>query len=467
LEEAFQDFACLLARLRGRATLCYSCRDVAEDREMFPSSALLSVFRHLTGRPEADQAEFVGTLPPPVSLAPADASEALDAAEWWLTILCGPRELDSPQELVLRHFPHLANGARARAERGSDRVTIYDGWVPAAGLELDPCRQSGPAMSAASLETIGACPLRFFYKYALRLEPPDELLMDPSRWLDSLTFGSLVHTVFEHFMRERIERGELPMFERDYPRLRAILAEHIDRYRDEFPSPNEAAYQRQKGELEQAAATFLREEEHLCQTTGSRPVYLEASLGMKSDGQGTALDMDDPVRVTLPSGKSLRARGRIDRIDLLAGKAVQTYAVWDYKSGSAWRYDRAKPFRQGRVMQPWLYVTIVHHRLREVVSPTATVKQFGFFFPSEREAGGRMVWSCQKLEEGRQILNDLCQMIHQGAFLATNDHVQDCAYCDFRAICGNVEGVAQASQRKLENAGNAALEPLRRLREVV
>ena len=46
----------LLARLRGTVTLSYSCHNLADDREMFPSSIVLSAFRILSGQRDGDHA---------------------------------------------------------------------------------------------------------------------------------------------------------------------------------------------------------------------------------------------------------------------------------------------------------------------------------------------------------------------------------------------------------------------------
>ena len=48
----FDRLALLFARLRGNVTLSYSCHNLANDREMFPSSVLLSAFRILSGQHE-------------------------------------------------------------------------------------------------------------------------------------------------------------------------------------------------------------------------------------------------------------------------------------------------------------------------------------------------------------------------------------------------------------------------------
>jgi len=464
LEETVDEFARLLARLRGQLTLSFSSHDVVDDREMFPSPVLSAAFRVLSGNAEADQSDLLEALDPPVSFAPASPNRSLDAGEWWLWRLCGPDTIDQPLDLLHRHFPRLAEGFHASQQRQSDKFTAYDGRVPAAGKYLNPTVEDGRVLSASGLKTLAQCPLRFFYQYGLGIKLPDEVLVDASRWLDALAFGSLLHELFEQFMRELLQKEQVPVFQRDHVRLEELLSQKIAEYADLYPPPSDSAWQSQSSELRQAAATFLREDARFCEETDSRPVYLEASLGLPADGHGTPLDSVDPVPLTLPNGKQIRTRGRIDRIDQIGGGALETYAVWDYKSGSPYGYDRADPFCQGRLMQPLLYVSIVAHRLKQAVSKKARVVNFGFFFPGRRAAGHRVSWSADELRGGMSVLENLCQIINSGAFLATNEHEKDCTYCDYRTICGDVQMVAEASQRKLDNRSNRLLKSFRELR---
>ena len=152
---------------------------------------------------------------------------------------------------------------------------------------------------------------------------------------------------------------------------------------------------------------------------------------------------------------------RIDRIDRIAGGAIETYAVWDYKTGSTYGYDPADPFRQGRLIQPLLYVSIVTHRLQATVSQAARLANFGFFFPGRQAAGQRVSWPATELRAGLHVLEKLCQIIQSGSFLPTND-VDDCRFCDYQAVCGDVEAVTAASQRKLDQADHHPLKELRR-----
>ena len=76
LAKRFELVARLLARLRGTVTLSYSCQDLTDDRETFPSSIVLAAFRILSGQREADQADLNRWLPPAESFAPNHAELA-------------------------------------------------------------------------------------------------------------------------------------------------------------------------------------------------------------------------------------------------------------------------------------------------------------------------------------------------------------------------------------------------------
>src|SRR5579864_4078378 len=88
LEAEHLGFARLLTRLRGHVTLSYSCRDLTDDREMFPSPNLLDVFRLVSGKPEGNLSDLVQWRPVPVSFAPERADQCRDETEWWLWRLC-------------------------------------------------------------------------------------------------------------------------------------------------------------------------------------------------------------------------------------------------------------------------------------------------------------------------------------------------------------------------------------------
>ena len=74
--------------------------------------------------------------------------------------------------------------------------TLLRNWIPLLAY--------GPVLSARRLETVGCCPLRYFFRYVLDISPPEELMVDLTRWLDPVEFGNLLHEVFYRFMSELI-----------------------------------------------------------------------------------------------------------------------------------------------------------------------------------------------------------------------------------------------------------------------
>ena len=465
LEEKIRDFHRLLARCRGKLTLSYSCHDLVDNREKFPSPLLMAAYRIVSGNHEGTQEDFLKWMPAAVSFAPVTEDSCLNSTEWWLWRLCAGEEVRNVEQLVGQAFPHLVRGKQAAQQRESLEFTEYDGHVPEAGKQLDPTAAKGPVMSSSRLETLGSCPMKFFFQRGLGIDLPDELVVEPDRWLDPLAYGKLLHSVFERFVRELVETGRQPKYPQDMERLNAILDDLGEEYRDDYPPPTDHAFQRQVSQLQQAARVFLIEEDRYCAEGKGTPVYLESSFGLKEAGD-SPLDSTEPIPVKLNDGSEIRVCGRVDRIDRIGKGATDTYVVWDYKSGSAWKYDEADPFRQGRVIQPTLYIAMVAHRLRAEVSSKAKVARFGFFFPGARERGRRIEWDTAQLSEGKKVLGNLIGVIRHGLFLPTDDK-DDCNYCNYRTICGNAVEVAASSAQKLGNTENKMLKPIRELRNHV
>lgn len=463
-EKKVEGFARTLARLRGEVTLSFSCYDVAEDRERFPSPFLLSVYRLLSGKVDGDQDDLLRWLPPPVSFAPAREEECLGGAEWWAWRLAGSRLVEDPGGLVSAVYPHLGRGMRAGMERAGTRFTQFDGYVPEAGRDLDPSGRSGMVMSAQRLETLGRCPLAFFFNFVLGIESPEEMSVYPGKWLDPSVRGLLLHQVFERFLRELANDGRLPEPGRDGPLLEGILREKVEEYMEICPPSSEDAFRRERRELERAARTFLVGEWLYFSGRDRRPAFFEASLGLPANGGGTPVDTESPVRIGLLGGGTMRARGRIDRVDQMSGADSERYCIWDYKTGSSRPFKPADPFQHGRRIQHYLYVEMLSRALGERVSAKARVESFGFFFPGVYEGGRRIRWTPEELRGGDMVLEMLCRIVSTGVFIATDDAKADCSFCDYIGICGDVEAVSDSTKRKLADEANCVLGPFSDLR---
>ena len=385
-ERAARRFERLRARLRGTITASYSCRDVADDTELFPGLPL----------PATKTA----------AIAPATEAEALSESEWWLWRLCAAQPVREPTTLVGECFPWLGRGLCAARQRQSEVFTAYDGHVPEAGSDLDPALAADRLFSPHRLETVGTCPLRYFFHYALGLQEPEEWELDAERWLPPAEFGQLLHEVFHRHLRDGAALDE-------------VLKERIARYREKFPPPNEGVRRRDCRRLERAIRIFAAEEME------GKPVDFEREIS--------------GVPVKLPGGTTIHVRGRIDRVD----ETDAGLALWDYKTGSTFRFRtrRNDPFNGGRVLQHAVYIELAKAYYGKPVA------LFGYFFPTEKGRGERILFTPAQLAGAPRVLAGLRGLIARGAFLATTE-ADDCAFCDYRSICRDVEEVTAQSKRK-------------------
>jgi ATP-dependent helicase/nuclease subunit B len=458
LRHRIDDMSALLSRLAGSVTLSWPSHDLADDREAFPSPVVLSAFRLLCRRGEADLPALNEAAGTPVSFAPTAPNKALDETERWLWMLSDDAANRTDRSaLVESRYAHLARGRAAQIRR-TEGFGPFNGLVPQAGRDLNPFAADGPVLSVSALETAGRCPLAYFFRSALKLRPIEELGVDDDRWLDAAQFGQLLHDVFRRMMNELHSAGQRPEFERDHKRLAEILSEAADRWRNDVPPPNENAVRVQYWALVRTARIFLGQEEEHCRT--SEPRYFEVALGVPGVADGTALDGPDAVEANLPGGNRIRVCGKIDRVDRTENGR---YCLWDYKTGGGYGYVLGDPFRQGRHLQSVLYLRMIETALRKHVDSQAVVERFGYFFPGARAHGSRISWDADRLAAGWSLIEGLCTLLADGAYPATNN-ADDCQWCDYRAVCRDVNCVTAASKRLLERDDLVQLRPYRELR---
>ena len=433
-ENESRDFQRLLARLRGAVTLGYCARSLTDDREMFAAEPVLAAYRQATGNAEANESDLAKL--PLASFAPSSPEDCLDEADWWRWRMC---VAGGSAKIVAARYPNLGRGIVAATARAGDGFTEFDGCVPDANA-------SNTVFSASRLQTLGACPLRYFYRYVLAIEPPEELAMEPDRWLTPSDFGLLLHEVFYRFMRRFVDTGRWPND------IEGVLAERIAAWRKRILPPSESVFRREKRQLERVARTFEKLEAEFCRT--SQPRFLETAIGLPPREEPGPLDRKEPVAIKLPDGRTIQVRGYIDRIDEVSSGR---FAVWDYKTFSPAKYAKRDSFDQGRIVQHVLYVAMAEACLGK------KLEKFGFFFPGEAGRGERLEWTPKELAGGLDVIAKLCALLAGGAFLPTNT-TRDCEYCDFRICCGNLEDMAATANTKLRNEANTALAALRELR---
>ena len=452
LRRSIEEFERMLARLRGKAIFSFVSRSVTDDRELFPSSMLLAIYRETTGQRDADPSAMLRALGNPASFAPSSGAKCAFPGEEWLAA-CIVEGCDGT-DLARQTYPSLEAGEKACEARDSLDFTEYDGNV---GV----CVGSLPEVfSAGMLETAGACPRRFWYRYVLGIKPPEDREVEPGQWLDNAKFGSLLHAVFREYMDRCIKEQRLPDLD-DREELESILMAMVERYKGAIPPPSDDVYQRTLSDLRWTVTRFLRVESQFCRK--SIPVACEAAVGMENDEGRTVLDAMAPVEIAFKN-RCIKLRGKIDRVDR-SSSDPDSYSVWDYKTGSHSKYRQHGPFYEGRMLQAVLYPEVVQARLQETVDFSARVDRFGYFCPSRRGKGERVAWTAEQLHEGYGIMEDLLKLLDHGAFTATTCE-KDCGYCDFGAICGDVKRLTQQAKAKTANTSSAVLEPFRRLRNI-
>jgi RecB family exonuclease len=447
-----------------RLRFSFSTRNLIDGRSQSPSPSLVEIFRLTESKPQAHIEDLLRHIGPPVSFASRNDAQWLDPADGFTASLLSEPDESLCRERVEASHGHFAEQRVALEQRATAGFTHYDGWVPEAGNELTPTNPER-RVSPSRLETFGACPRRFFFKYGLGVFPPDEWNMDLDTWLDPLRFGKLVHQLFEVFLRKLSAQSRVPNFERDLQPLLELLGQKLEETQLENPIPSEDAFQRQCALLEEMCEIFLRKEEEYCTQMGAVPWVLEPSIGLGDEPQ-SPIECKEPVSLTLRDGRLLRIGGRIDRVDQLAVSGSEHYVIWDYKSGSSYGFSQADPFQQGRKLQSYLYVGMLRHRLAATGHGSDVATSFGYFFPNPKTEGQRLQWTAAELKAGDDILQLICDLIANGMFPATTN-AEDCTYCDFRPVCDEPQFVAAESLYKtLEPENRNKLKAWRELREL-
>lgn len=412
-----------LAAASGRVTLSFSCRNLREGRLTPPSWPFVHAARLLDPGIQSHGALY-DSLGNPRSVVPESPFDALAPADWWLAALRARGPAGLPR--VRERFLDLDRGLEAEIQRAGKGLTEFTGVVPSAAGRYDP-RGSEVTVSASRLETLGACPFRYFLQYVLRLQPLEIGRPEPERWLDPRSRGSALHGVFADYYRELRARGSRPAAQ-DARRLQELLARRLETLRDEIPPVSEQVYEHERHALAADVQRFLDLE--LLSRRDSVPVALEVSFAMP-EPEGEALDQEQPVLLQLPGQRPLRLRGRIDRIDR---RPDGSYLVVDYKTGSD--YDAQKRYAGGRRLQFALYALAARELLQKAQTEPVRVVGSAYYHPTDR---ARQHWHWQKAPEPSEVadvLEDLLYPLRSGIFVQT-DQESDCAWCDFRAVCGD------------------------------
>ncbi len=328
--------------------LSYPRADARSGRERLPSLFFAAAAATLAGRPLAGpELERLVTEDDAAALPLEDALDAGERDRSRLLRDAGAATTIAAGSACFRQS-RLASQAR-----WSGRLTRYDGLVGDAdgGLRgrLDPLATGRP-VSASRLATYARCGFQYLLRYVLHLQLAPE--PEERRRIEPLERGGLFHRVAEGFLRERRERGELPLRDAEpmRARLRVLAEEALEGLVAGSPPRFTLLWEREKRRFHETLQSWLGREAAAGER--SMPVHFELSFGLGRARDEAEPHDPDPIELELGEGQTLRVCGQIDRIDRrFEGGLV----LRDYKTGRAPR-DDGGVFRGGRQLQIPFYV---------------------------------------------------------------------------------------------------------------
>lgn len=405
IAEAQFRFLSLFARLRGEITMSYSAYDAVEGRKLSPAAVVLDAYRIKAADAHASYDSLRAATKETATAVPRAGS--IDVDDVWLSAMSEGGVMRAAQHVVRNAFPGLDRGLAARALRTGRAAGPYQGLVsphPA----LDP-RLSGEILSPSRLEALGACGLRYFYRYVLHIQPPEIPEFDPEVWLDPRNRGSLLHEVYEDTLRAARDHDVEILSSQFDDAATRVLAATCEKWRALVPPPSETVYAREVADLRADVAAFTR----MCRADGANWRALELQFG----------DRAQPVSIQFTGGV-MRLQGRVDRVDELEDGRL---LVIDYKTGSAFRYQSGV-FEGGRRLQHFLYCLAVEELLGKKVA------RMEYRFPTAGAEGHGIAFESADLSAGTELIEALLDNVAAGRFLPTDER-NDCSYCDFKDCC--------------------------------
>lgn len=446
LVEARRLFHRAVSQASERLILSYPRVDARSGRERLPSLFFAAAAATLAGRPVAGaELDRMVVEDDPLRIP---LEEAVDAGE---RDRFRVRRDDTAATAIAAGSPFFQKSRLASQARWSGRLTRYDGLVldedGALAAQLDPLQARHP-VSASRLATYARCGFLYLLQNVLRLQPAPE--PEERRRIDPLERGDLFHRVAEAFLRERRDRGELPVTDSAAARerLREMAEAALQDLVAGSPPRFTLLWEREKRRFHETMQGWLTTE--AAAGAGRTPAHFELSFGLGVARDAAEPHDPEPLEIDLGDGRSLRVSGRIDRIDRrLEGGLV----LRDYKTGRAPK-DDGGVFRGGRQLQIPFYVLAA-----EKLFPGETVVDAFLDYVD----GGRQVAFRPEHVTGpafRALLRDLTGLVARGVFV---QEPSACDFCDFTVVCGPK---ALLQRRQGIKRRDASLQAYLRLRDI-
>lgn len=346
--------------------------------------------------------------------------------------------------LVAEH-PALSRAVAASQARRSARFTAWDGLL-GRRLALDV------EVSASALEEWATCPQRYLLHHVLGVaatEAPGDALD-----IDGGDRGTLAHQVLAAVVGRGLGRPPSePWADADRAFLVAELRRRADELRRHGRMGTGVLADLRLDELQASLLAVLDQDDAVRADEGWVPTAVEEGFGERAA---------QPVEVTLPSGRSVRFKGRIDRVDTDAAGQLR---VVDYKTGRGRRYLDAAA---GATAPARLLQLAVYEAAARSAHPGAAVSS-GWWLVDAEGKDGRPVPIVPNHLAPAQLhaaLEAITDGIEAGVFPVDPGEdgyrgPENCRFCPYDRICPTDR--VRALQRV---AGDPALAPWRALQAV-
>ena len=462
LEKERLALALAVSAATSRICLSYPRLDLqAQPRPRVPSFYALEVLRASEGQlPDFSELARRAETATGARLgwpAPPNPADAIDNAEHDLAILADLSAAARPDGGAARYLvsanPYLARALRARYQRWGRTWTSSDGLLSrseqiraAIALHAFSSRSYAPT----TLQLYARCPYRFFLSAIHRLEPRIE--PEPIDELDPLQRGSLIHDIqFELLARLR-SLGLLPVrganIERVQTELATIMEGVVERYHDDLAPAIERVWIDGIDAIGSELREWLRRAS--IDSSGFVPLHFELSFGLDLLRTGRPADprsSSDPVLLDC----GIRLRGSIDLVERHPADLVR---VTDHKTGKV-DAEAGQIIAGGTSLQPLLYALAAE----KLFAGQAAISSGRLYFCTSR--GGFAAVEVGLDDQARRAAVQVADTIGSAIiapFLPAYPDSGECAYCDYRRVCGPHE------ERRVARKPKDNVEPLLRLR---
>lgn len=381
--------------------------DVADERILFPGSSLVEIAKMKEIRAE-------------------HRMDGIDMAD---------RFCRDPWRVEAPAFPSVLRGLQAEAKRNESGWTEYDGMVAShyKNGSSDEEQLIELRMSPSRLEVMLSCPYRYFLSSVLKLRAGAE---NEEEWMDAASEGNVLHELFERHTRARIQKmaGFASSDEEQMLRdLRAAVERQALRSGDDVEAMVHARYL----SLAHGVRTYFRRERQLADER--EPVHAEFSF---SDHESSDAP---PARFRSDQGE-ITVTGRIDRIDELNDGS---WVIIDFKTSKPDGFVPDKLLSMNEKIQWALYAWAASETTGKKVSLAEYV------FTSRKGSGWVSQVAAPSREQVEPLLDSVLKRVASNHFMPAPDPNTTCQWCDFKAICGDLNARKHMIREKFRDSDPA------------